>query len=69
MKRRDDWIDDDEYPSERDVDDFGDDSPPDDHPLTIGYMGSARQQFWTSARIIIALIIALILAALLVPLL
>jgi len=37
---RDDWIDEDEYPNDEDVDAFGDYSPPDDHPLTVGYVGA-----------------------------
>ena len=51
--RSDEWIDDDEYPDERDMDDFGDDSAPDHHPLTIGRVGNVnRPRFWTASRII-----------------
>ena len=37
--RRDDWLDDDEYPSDDDVEHFGEDSPLDYDPLSIGYFG------------------------------
>ncbi len=66
--RRDDWIDEDEYPDDEDVEDFGDDSPPDNHPLTIGYVG-ARPPFWTVGRLVLLVIVAIILVALLLPLL
>jgi hypothetical protein len=67
MRRRDDWLDDDEYPDDRDIEDFGEDSPVDYHPLTMGYVGGKRPRFWTSGRILIALVIAIVLAALLLP--
>jgi hypothetical protein len=41
-KRRDDWLDDNEYPDDRDIDDLGDDSPGDYDPLTIGRVPSIR---------------------------
>jgi hypothetical protein len=65
--RSDDWIDEDEYPDDRDVDDLGDDSPRDYNPLTIGYLEKYRPRFWTRGRIIIAAIALLVLAALLLP--
>lgn len=66
--RRDDWIDDDEYPDDRDVAALGDESPPDFDPLTIGYVGR-RPPFWTPARVVIAVIALVLIAALLLPLL
>jgi hypothetical protein len=68
-RRRDDWIDDDEYPDDRDVEDFGETSPPDNDPLTIGYVGDLRPPYWTPRRLIILVIVLLIVAALLLPLL
>jgi hypothetical protein len=69
MNRRDDWIDEDEYPDERDIEDFGDYSPYDDDPLTIGYPRGQRPKFWTPTRILIAAVfILLILSFLLVEL-
>ncbi len=66
-KRLDDWIDDDEYPDDRDVADFGDESPVDYDPRTIGYVGQRRPGFWTPRRILLALVVVLIVAALLLP--
>lgn len=65
-KRLDNWIDEDEYPDDRDVDDFGDDSPVDYDPRTIGYLGD-RPSFWTRRRILLLIVVALILLALLLP--
>jgi hypothetical protein len=66
--RRDDWIDDDEYPSDRDVDAFGDDAPFDDDPLTIGKVrtrkrisGYRQSGYWTTNRIVVAVIAAILL--------
>jgi len=64
-KRLDDWIDEDEYPDDRDVEEFGDQSPSDYDPRTIGYVGKRRPGFWTTQRIILLVIVVLILAALL----
>ena len=61
--RDDDWLDDDEYPSDSDVERFGEDSPLDYDPLSIGYYGE-RSSFWTRARIIVAVIAALLLVVL-----
>jgi len=65
--RLDDWIDEDEYPDDRDVAEFGDDSPSDNHPLTIGHVPGIRSHFWTIRRIILLIIVLLIVAALLLP--
>ena len=65
--RLDDWIDEDEYPDDRDVEEFGDQSPSDYDPRTIGYVGKRRPGFWTPRRLILAGIVLLILAALLLP--
>ena len=54
-KRRDDWIDESEYPDERDMDDLGEDSPVDYDRLTMGRVGNMRQPFWTRTRIFVAL--------------
>ena len=45
MWRDDDWINDEEYPDDKDIEAFGDDSPPDDDPLTIGYVGDTALSF------------------------
>lgn len=65
----DDWLDDNEYPDDRDIADFGDDSPGDYDPLTIGYTGERYTDFWTPTRIILAVIALLVIAALLLPML
>lgn len=62
-KRRDDWLDDDEYPDERDVDDFGDDSPLDYDALSIGRVGSLGSPFWTRGRIMLAVVLVILLLA------
>lgn len=58
-KRRADWIDEDEYPDDRDVEDFGEDSPVDYDRRTIGRVGNMRQPFWTRTRIFIVIILAI----------
>ncbi len=65
-KRLDNWIDEDEYPDDRDVEDFGDESPVDYDPRTIGYVGD-RPAFWTRGRIVLLVVVLLIVAALLLP--
>jgi hypothetical protein len=66
--RRDDWIDDDEYPDEKDIADLGDESPYDNDPSTIGWVkGYHQQRFWTPARIALAVIVVLIVASLVLP--
>jgi hypothetical protein len=62
-KRRDDWLDDDEYPDEGDIDDFGDDSPLDYDPLSIGRVPTVRVPFWTRGKIAVAVILVLLLLA------
>lgn len=59
-RRRDDWLDDDEYPDDRDVDELGDDSPYDDDPLTIGRVRGITPPFWTQTRIAAAIILAIL---------
>jgi hypothetical protein len=66
-KRRDDWIDDDEYPDDRDVDDFGEESPWEYDRRSIGYIPGVTKPFWTPGKIIVAVIALLILAALILP--
>jgi len=60
-RRRDDWIDDDEYPDDKDIDDFGEDSPIDYDRRTMGRVGKLRDPFWTRNRIILALIALILL--------
>ncbi len=67
MSRRDNWIDDDEYPDDSDIDRFGEYSPTDYDPLTIGRVGRQRGPFWTRTRIILAVIVVTLLVSLLIP--
>ena len=60
-KRRDDWLDDDEYPDERDVEDFGDGSPSDYDRLTLGRVGRMRPRFWTPTRMVVAIVAFILL--------
>ncbi len=69
MNQYDDWLDDNEYPSDADIEAFGDFSPIDYDPLTIGYVGDSRPSFWTTKRIILLLVALLIIGALTLPLL
>jgi len=69
MSQYDDWIRDDEYPDEADMETFGDDSPPDDDPLTIGYVGDLNRNPWTERRIFLLVLSAFLLLVLLLPLL
>lgn len=64
-----DWLDDNEYPSEKDIDELGEDSPIDYDPLTMGYIGRGQtnKQFWTPKNIIIAVVVLLIISALFLP--
>lgn len=66
-KRRGDWIDEDEYPDEGDVDRFGDDSPGDYDSRTIGRVRGEHAPFWTGTRIVLALVLIILLAALILP--
>ena len=52
-----DWIDADEYPDDDDIDRFGDDSPPDNDPLTIGYLDDNRTKPWTVNRVMVLLFV------------
>jgi hypothetical protein len=65
--RHDDWLDEDEYPDDRDVDDLGDDSPYDYDPLSIGRVPGLRQPFWTRTRILVALLLGLLLLGFTLP--
>lgn len=67
--RQDDWLDESEYPDDDDVAAFGEDSPWDDDPLTIGYVGESNSGFWTAGRVVALVIVLVIVAALVVPLL
>ena len=58
--RRDDWIDEDEYPDDRDIADLGDDAPADYDPRTIGYVGN-RPSFWSPARIVLLIVVLVIM--------
>ncbi len=70
MSRRDDWIDDDEYPSDRDIERFGDDSPFDDDELTLGRV-RRRASYkpvtpgWDRRRVIFTVIVVLLVLSLL----
>jgi hypothetical protein len=55
-RRHDDWIDDDEYPDDSDIERFGEYSPTDYDPLTIGRFGRRSTPVWTRSRIIIAIV-------------
>ncbi len=63
------WLNENEYPDEKDIEEFGDDSPVDYDPLTIGYIGDSRPSFWTAKRVVILLIAILMIGALVIPLL
>jgi hypothetical protein len=67
MWQNDEWINDNEYPDDADIEAFGDDSPPDNDPLTIGYIGDTRPSFWTMRRIILLVVVLILLSALLLP--
>ena len=60
-KRRADWIDEDEYPDDRDVEDFGEESPVDYDRRTMGRVGNMRQPFWTRTRIFIVILLAILI--------
>jgi uncharacterized membrane protein YkvA (DUF1232 family) len=60
MSRR-DWIDEDEYPDDNDIERFGEYSPTDYDPLTIGRAGRKHEPFWTRTRIILAIIVFVLL--------
>ncbi len=60
-KRSADWIDEDEYPDDRDVEDFGEESPVDYDRLTMGRVGNIRQPFWTRTRIFIVILLTILI--------
>lgn len=62
-----DWIDDDEYPSDEDIERYGEASPVDYDPLTVGYLGDSRANFWTPRRIFVLVVALLMIAALVLP--
>lgn len=63
------WLNENEYPDEKDIEEFGDDSPVDYDPLTIGYIGDSRPSFWTAKRVVTLLVATLLIGALVLPLL
>lgn len=65
----DDWLDEEDYPSERDIEELGDYSPSDNDPLTIGYVGdqNRRRGFWTKRRLYLLAVALLIVGVLLLP--
>lgn len=65
--RRDNWIDEDEYPDDKDIDAFGDYSEYDDDPRTIGYVGHQREGFWTKGRIFLLIIVAILVISMVLP--
>jgi hypothetical protein len=65
--RHDEFLDDNEYPDDKDIDEFGHDSPLDYDPLTIGYIGDSRPPFWTRKRVILLIGGLVLIGALLLP--
>lgn len=63
------WVDSSEYPSADDIEKFGYDSPWDDDPLTIGYVGDDRPPFWTPAKIVLAIVVLFLIGVLILSLL
>lgn len=63
------WLDENEYPDDKDVEAFGYDSPDDYDPLTIGYIGDSRPSFWTRRRIVFLIVGLILIGTLLLPLL
>jgi hypothetical protein len=66
MSRRGDWIDDDEYPDDSDMERFGEYSPSDYDPLTIGRVGRRRGPFWTRTRIMLAVVVIVLVLSILI---
>lgn len=66
-KRNDFSLDEDEYPDDKDIAEFGDDSPADFEPITIGYVGDWQAPFWTGRRIALLIGAIIIIALLLLP--
>ena len=67
MYNNNEWLDNNEYPDDKDIDEFGDDSPVDYDPLTIGYLGDSCPSFWTAKRIGVLLVALLLISALILP--
>ena len=65
--RREEWLDEDEYPDDRDVDQFGDDSPYDNDALGIGHVSSLHTSFWTRTRIQVVFLFGLLLLVFILP--
>lgn len=61
------WVSDNEYPDQNDIEAFGYNSPPDDDPLTIGYVGDSRPGFWSAKRIFMLVVIVLMIGILVLP--
>jgi hypothetical protein len=61
------WLDNNEYPDEKDIEAFGYDSPVDYDPLTIGYIGNSRPRFWTPKRIVLLIVVLFLIGVLLLP--
>jgi hypothetical protein len=66
MSRRGDWIDDDEYPDDSDMERFGEYSPSDYDPLTIGRLGRRRAPFWTRTRVVMAVVVIVLVLSILI---
>lgn len=69
MRDEDVWFNENEYPDDEDIAEFGDDASVDYDPLTIGYLGDVRPRFWTAGRIALLTVVLLLLGALLLSLL
>jgi hypothetical protein len=59
--RSEDWIDDDEYPDDADMAEFGESSPVDYDRRTMGKVRHRQNRYWTRGRIVIAVISAALL--------
>lgn len=66
---KDDWLTENDYPDDDDIEAFGYDSEPDYSPLTIGYIGDERPSFWTANRVALVIGIGVLVVALLLPML
>lgn len=68
MRDDDVWFNENEYPDDEDIAEFGDDAPVDYDPLTMGYLGDEPPRFWTAGRIALLIVVLLLLGALLLSL-
>lgn len=66
MSHRGNWIDDDEYPDDSDMERFGEYSASDYDPLTIGRVGRRRGPFWTRTRVVLAIIVIVLVMSILI---